>query len=130
MLVVLKNKKVLIGIIAAIIFIGTVGIICWIGNSDKNGSDVPDEITEVLPDGAQGLEVEDNDDKDDKESSVPSIDAPSSWEDGENTQTENSNSNTENKNENVGNKEETEQNGNVSDDDSLEDDDTSYGEIL
>ena len=127
MLEVLKNKKVLIGIIIAIIFVGVIGIICWIGNSDKNGSNNADEIIEVLPDGEEGLEVED---EGDKETSEPSIDAPSSWEDGENTQTENSNSNTENKNENVGNNEETEQNGNVSNEDLLEDDDTSYGEIL
>lgn len=127
MLEVLKNKKVLIGIIVAIVFVGAIGIICWIGNSDKNGSNNADEIIEVLPDGEEGLEVED---EGDKETSEPSIDAPSSWEDGENTQTENSNSNTENKNENVGNNEETEQSGNVSNDDLLEDDDTSYGEIL
>ena len=123
----LKNKKVLIGIITAVILISAViGIICWSGAS-KEKEKRPGEIIEVLPEGVEGLQEE----EEDKDNSESSIDAPTTWEEGQNTQSGTSKPNTDNKQENTENTEENEKDNNVSGDDTLEDEeDASYGTIL
>ena len=119
----LKNKKALVGIIGTIALLGiAIGIICLIGSSNKNGLDEKEEIIEVLPDDAEGLELKEDDSK--EESSQSNIDAPNSWDGREDSESNNSNNTTQD--EEVGKPEES---GNLSNDEAVDSKDE-YGTVL
>ncbi len=131
MLEILKNKKVWIGIVAALILIvGIVCVVCWGCRSNEGDSDDPEEIVEVLPDGEEGLKVEEDDTK--NETPLPSVDAPSSWDDNQDSQSgDSNNTTTDKKDENQDEKPtEPEEDNNISNDGTLDDKKDEYGTIL
>ena len=122
----LKDKKIWIGFIVAIILIGgIIGTVCIISNMDDTGNSDTKVEEENKDENDEGLTVAGDDESDDMHED--SVKAPSSWG-GSSEETDDTNESGESEN-NV--KDESKENDdNIEEDESLKSEDRSYGRIF